>query len=492
MKGKVYLVGAGPGDAGLLTLKGKRLLQEADDVVYDRLVSREILEMIPRETRTVYVGKNPGHHPVPQNAINEILCELAEKGHFVVRLKGGDPLVFGRGGEELEALKTRGIPFEVVPGISSAMAVPEYAGIPLTHREYSSSLHIISGHRRGETTQTLDYDALVRLGGTLVFLMSVSRIEEITEGLMAAGMDPGMPAAVIENGTRPDQREFTSALGEIAAAARRAGVQSPAILLVGEVAALSNSLNWYEERPLRNRRILVTQPEKRISRLRDGLRQMGAEVLLYPAIRMIPRKPVNPPVARYDVLAFTSAEGVEIFFEELLRIDEDSRCLSGKRIACIGSGTASGLLRYGIRADFVPEEYNSIAMAREMLESGFLKPEDRLLLLRSAQASREMDMLLDEHGIDYLEYPLYDTVPVDHEPVDMQRIDLVTFTSRSTVKGFVKSQTTASSADFHGAKAVCIGAPTAEEARKYGFETVISERATIESMLERIRQLLGN
>ena len=246
--GKVWLAGAGPGDAGLLTVKAAELIERADVIVYDALISAELLSRIPRDTETIYVGKHAGKHPVPQEEINQILVREAEKGKNVLRLKGGDPFVFGRGGEELEMLVQSDIPFEAVPGITSSVAVPAYAGIPVTHRDYTSSFHVITGHARKDGKLSIDFDSLVRLNGTLVFLMSVSSMEKILRGLLDAGMDPDMPAAVLERGTTARQRRVTATVSTLKEAADRADIRTPAIILVGKVCALTEELHWAEDR----------------------------------------------------------------------------------------------------------------------------------------------------------------------------------------------------------------------------------------------------
>ena len=264
--GIVYLVGAGPGDKELLTVKAVRLIEEADVIVYDRLVSESIMELIPDCCRRIDVGKNVGNHPVPQHEINKILLREAQAGQKVVRLKGGDPFVFGRGGEELELLADNGIPFEVVPGITSSISVPAYAGIPVTHRDFCSSLHIITGHAKEGADLAIDFDALVRLKGTLIFMMSVSTVGRIAKGLLLAGMEEDMPCAVIENGTYTKQRKFISDLAHIEEAVRRNGVKSPAVIAVGRVCSLSDRFDWFDGRPLKGRRILVTQPKSKASK----------------------------------------------------------------------------------------------------------------------------------------------------------------------------------------------------------------------------------
>lgn len=289
--GKVWLAGAGPGDAGLLTVKAAELIERADVIVYDALISAELLSRIPRDTEAIYVGKHAGKHPVPQEEINQILVREAEKGKNVLRLKGGDPFVFGRGGEELEMLVQSDIPFEVVPGITSSVAVPAYAGIPVTHRDYTSSFHVITGHARKDGKLSIDFDSLVRLNGTLVFLMSVSSMEKILKGLLDAGMDPDMPAAVLERGTTARQRRVTATVSTLKEAADRADIRTPAIILVGKVCALAEELHWAEDRILGGRQFLLTRPRQNLSALAKRLRELGAQVIEMPAIHTEPISP---------------------------------------------------------------------------------------------------------------------------------------------------------------------------------------------------------
>lgn len=479
--GKVILVGAGPGDPGLLTLRGREALEQADVVVHDRLVGSGVMELIPPGCRLVDVGKNAGHHPVPQQAINQILVDLALEGHRVVRLKGGDSFLFGRGGEELEALVQHGIPFEVVPGITSALAAPCYAGIPVTHRDYCSSLHIITGHKKSDGQLDLDYDALVRLDGTLVFLMSVGSIPHIAQGLLRAGMDPAMPAAVVENGTRPQQRSFTASVGTIAQVVQAQQVQSPAVILVGRVAALSAQFDWFGRLPLKGRRILVTRPRGQASAMAGRLRELGAQVDLLPAIRL-EALPFSLPAAQsFDVLALTSAAGVRHFFAGLLAQGRDARWLAGKRIAVVGSQTAAALGDYGLVADFVPSEFSGEAMGRQMCQ-GFLQPGDRVLIARAQAASDDLPQALGRAGVAYAELPVYRTVQAGEPLPDPGAYDVVTFTSGSTVEGFAASCPPGT--DFSAVNALCIGSRTAQRARAYHMKTTVAPEATIDSMIE--------
>lgn len=486
MAGKVYLVGAGPGDRELLTLKAKRLIEEADVIVCDRLVSGDITDMIPVGTEVIDVGKNAGDHPVPQERINEILAEEAEKGKTVVRLKGGDPFVFGRGGEELELLRSKGISFQVVPGITSGVAAPAYAGIPVTHRDFCSSLHFITGHAKKGSDLKLDYDALVRLDGTIVFYMSVAAAGKLAGGLMAAGMNPGMPAAVIENGTRPNQRKVITTVEKMAEAVKENGIKSPAILMVGKVCSLSENFDWFDDLPLKGMKVLVTQPRKKASTLGDKLKNLGADVTMYPCIMTEYIRPLNPGFDVFTVLVFTSAEGIHSFFSWLKEEGLDSRALSGKRIACIGPATARAAEMYGITADFVPDIYDGVHLGKEMISAGFITEDDRLILLRAEKGTEEITAIFDENNITYTDYPVYRTSYVENEGLNAEDFDVITFTSKSCVEGFVKS---AGRNDFSGAKALCIGQKTAEEALKYGFNVTVSEKATIDSMACKLTEI---
>lgn len=485
-KGVVYLVGAGPGDKELLTVKAARLIREAQVVVYDRLVSESIMELIPEEAERIDVGKNVGNHPVPQEEINRILLRKALAGKKVVRLKGGDPFVFGRGGEELELLSGNDVDFEVVPGITSSIAVPAYGGIPVTHRDFCLSLHIITGHAKAGAELTIDFDALVRLKGTLIFMMSVSTVGRIASGLMAAGMERDMPCAVIENGTRAAQRKFVSDLEHIEGVVREHQVKSPAVIAVGRVCSLSHRFDWFDKLPLKGKRILVTQPKSKASRLEEKLRVLGAETALYPCIRTDFIRPMEPPFGDYDTCVFTSAEGVHSFFQWLFEQGRDARAVFDKKLACIGSATAAALSRYGLKADFIPSVFDGETLGREMVSKGFVGKDSRVILLRAKIGTADLTEALKAGGIEYLDYPVYDTSYVEHPPLtDLERWDYVTFTSRSCVDGFVKTQ---KRQDFTGVKALCIGKQTAAEAETFGFETVISEVATIDSMVEKVRE----
>ena len=489
--GSVILVGAGPGDPGLLTQKGRQAIENAQVVVYDRLVSPAILSLIPRDAEKINVGKESSNHLVPQEEINRILLRKAQEDKRVVRLKGGDPFLFGRGGEELELLEAAGIPFQVVPGVTSALSVPAYAGIPVTHRDFCSSVHIITGHARAGAELHIDFEALRRTGGTLVFLMSVSSLPRICRGLLDAGMAPDMPAAVVERGTLPRQRKLVSTLEKLPSEAEKAGVKSPAIIVVGKVCALSSRFDWFDGLPMKGKTVVVTRPEDRSGTLTQRLRELGAEVVDYPCIRTVAREE-NPELeeamenlSRYRCLVFTSPAGPEIFFRRLRAAGRDARALSGLTLAAIGPKTAKAMERFGVTADLVPETYDSdhLAKALEAVEGP-------VLLCRASRGSTALPEMLERKGIPFADVPVYDTVYAAPAP---QKVDallgetlLVTFTSASTVRGFVESLP---GRDLKNVIGCCIGKQTEAEAKKYGLTTVVSQEATMESLMETIKEV---
>ena len=488
MGGKVTLVGAGPGDPGLLTIKGRRALEQAEVVVYDRLVSPAILAMIPGDAERIDVGKEASHHKVPQEQINQILLEKGLAGKNVVRLKGGDPFVFGRGGEELELLRAHGVPFEEVPGITSAIAAPAYAGIPVTHRDYCSSLHIITGHARAGAELSIDFEALVRTRGTLVFLMGVTAMPKIVEGLLSAGMDPETPAAMVERGTTPAQRRCGATLAALPERAAAMGIRSPAIIVVGKVCALAEDFCWFDRLPLRGVPVLVTRPRERAGTLSDKLRALGADVAEYPCIETVPILPCPDMTGalegleRYEWLVFTSPAGVAAFRAELSRLGKDGRYLAGVKLAAIGSGTARALRDMGLSADYIPEVYDAAHLGQGLPAVG------RVLILRAEIGSPALTEALERRNIPYDDIPVYRTVcenPRSRElrgMLEAGAIRYVTFTSASTVRGFVSSL--GEGADLSAVTGLCIGEQTAAEARKHGIAVQVAARATIDALTD--------
>lgn len=489
--GKVWLVGAGPGDPGMMTLRGREVLAGADVVVYDALVGPGVLGMIPPEAKLIYVGKRASAHAMAQADINRVLLSEALEGRKVVRLKGGDPFLFGRGGEELELLAERGVDFEVVPGVTSAIAVPACNGIPVTHRDCCSSVHIVTGRRRAGEPCDIDFEALVRTGGTLVFLMGVAALGDIAAGLLAAGMAPDTPAAVLEKGATARQRRIAAPLGGIAAACREAGAQTPAIIVVGAVCALAERFAWVEKKPLFGVRAIVTRPRELVSGLAELLRQRGAEVLELPAIRVAAVADQTPVAAAirsleaggFDWLVFTSPSGVRIFMERLFELS-DMRALAGVKLAAIGEGTRKALAQYGLRADFLPSVYDGETLGRELRAA--CRPGDRLLIPRAAIGNPELIRELGD-GLRITDLPTYDTLyeqsPVIDAAAMVNRgdIDFCVFTSASTVRGFAAG---AAGADFAKVNAVCIGRQTAAAARALGMRVWISDKATLSSLAD--------
>lgn len=489
--GKVWLVGAGPGDIGLLTLKGLHVLREADVIVYDHLVGRSLLTVIGEHGRMINVGKEAGHHPVAQERINQILVEEAEKGQSVVRLKGGDPFLFGRGGEELQVLKDNGIPYEVVPGVTSSLAVPAYQGIPVTHREYASSVHIITGHKKKGGESDLDYRALAQLKGTLVFLMGVTALGDIRAGLLDAGMSPDIPAAVLQEGTTARQKKVVAPLKDLQREAKQAGIKPPAIIVVGEVCRLCDQLSWYEDLPLSGMRILVTRPREHVSETADKLRRKGAEVLEVPAIATIPCmehteiQGILKRLKEYSWIVFTSQAGVRIFFDRMSENDVDVRTLCGIHMAVIGEGTRRALKERGIQAELMPEVYEGEALAEVMIQQGIRGK--KILIPRAAKGNQMLVPMLEGAGAYVDDLPIYETVYRKCQGIDLKdelaegRIDCVVFTSASTVDGFAA---VTKGTDYRKVKAACIGRQTKERASQYGMQCYVAEKATIDSLVE--------
>lgn len=485
-QGKVWLVGAGPSDEGLFTLKGKHVLEKADVVVYDQLVGDGIMKMIPSDATCIDVGKHAGNHKVVQEKINEILLEEALKGKRVVRLKGGDPFLFGRGGEELELLCEHNIPFEIVPGITSAISVPAYAGIPVTHRDFTSSLHIITGHKKKGCNDPIDYKSLVALGEvTLVFLMSVGALPEISKGLIEAGMDKNTPAAILEKGTRYNQRKIVATIETLPEEARKNNIGTPGIIVVGKVCSLSGQFAWAEKRELAGRRIIITRPKNKTSKLKEKLYDLGAEVIELPSIET---KPIDNNetldlvinnIEKYNWIAFASEVAVEVFFDNLMKKKIDIRNLSGIKFAVIGPATKKAVEKRGLFTEFMPKKYFGENLAKGLIE--IISDDDKVLAFVPRDVDSELAKYLKpcKNEIDIV--PLYDIQYEKNSDVMVENDDFVVFTSASTVRGFVNS---IGNIEFDNINAICIGNKTAEEAKSYGMNIVISMEATIDSLVE--------
>ena len=465
--GIVYLVGAGPGDPGLMTRRSLELIAGADAVLYDRLIPPGALDGARDGAELRYVGKQPGAAAMEQEQINELLVELGGEGKRVVRLKGGDPFVFGRGGEEAEALAAAGVPFEVVPGVTAGVAAPAYAGIPATHRDEASAVAFVTGHEDpAKEDSALDWAALARFPGTLVFYMGIKNLEVIAERLTAAGRPPEEPAAVVARGTLPDQRTVTGTLADIAGRVADAGIRPPAITLIGPVAALRDRLAWLERRPLHGQVVAVTRARAQASELAARLRDLGAEVLETPAIRIEPRPVTLPPLDGLALICVTSPNGARLFFEALARGGFDARALAGVKVAAIGPGTAAALRTAGIEADFVPERF----VAEGLLDALEGEPLEgrRVLVARAAEARDVLPDGLRERGAEVELLALYDTVaePLSQSQREsLARATHVTFTSSSTVGFFLDG-----GGEVGAARVVSIGPVTSATLRERGIE----------------------
>jgi uroporphyrinogen III methyltransferase/synthase len=486
--GTVYLVGAGPGAPGLITLDGMRCLQRADVVVYDYLASPRLLDHAPAGAERVLVGKHGGGERVEQDDITRLLLDRARRGLTVVRLKGGDPFVFGRGGEEAEALATAGIPFEIVPGVTSAVAVPAYAGIPLTHRDLASSFTVLTGYEYPDKPEmAVHWDAVAQRGNTLVFLMTSRQLQANMARLMAHGVAAHVPAAVIRWGTTADQETLVGTVGTIGRLAAERGIQPPAIAVVGDVVRLRDRLRWVERKPLFGRRIIVTRPRAQAAGFIDALAAAGADVIACPTIEIAPPPswaPVDAAIAaidRYDWIVLTSVNGVRAWLERLRTLRCDVRAMHRARIAAVGPETAAALERGGILVDVVPSEFRAEAVADAMRAAGVRGC--RVLLPRAAEAREVLPVLLRGAGAEVDEVATYETVRARtdmHEVGTLIRdgaVDLVTFTSSSTVRNFVALLDAVARERIESVPAGCIGPITAETARAAGFSVVVQPTA---------------
>jgi uroporphyrinogen III methyltransferase/synthase len=478
----VYLVGAGPGDPGLLTARALELIAGADVIVHDRLIPATALDGARADAQLLYAGKEGGGPSASQEEIEALLLEHGAAGREVVRLKGGDPFVFGRGGEEAERLRAAGIPFEIVPGVTAGVAASAYAGIPVTHRDAASAVAFVTGHEDpGKPESALDWAALAGFPGTLVVYMGVRRLEAIAGELMAGGRSPDEPAAVIQRGTLPDQRVVSGTLATIAGAAAAAGVRAPAISVFGPVAALRSELRWFESRPLGGRTVAVTRARAQASGLASRLRELGAAVIEAPAIRIQEIAGPAPDLAGYDLVCLTSPNGVRLLFERLYRAGLDARAFGGARgaggagdagdagrtcIAAIGPGTAAALREYGLVADVVPERFVAEGLVQALADV----PVTRALIARAAQARDVLPDALRGRGAEVDVLDLYETVaePMsERQRETVAQADYVTFTSSSTVRFFFASL---EGAVPERTRLVSIGPVTSETLREHGRE----------------------
>jgi uroporphyrinogen III methyltransferase / synthase len=463
----VYLVGAGPGDPSLMTARSIELIAAADVIVYDRLIPDEALAGARPGAELIYVGKEGGGPSMPQAQIEALLLEHGRAGRSVVRLKGGDPFVFGRGGEEAAALAEAGIRFEVVPGVTAGVAAAAYAGIPVTHRGLASAVAFLTGHEDPDKPESaLDWSALARFPGTLVLYMGVRQLGSIAARLIAAGRDPEEPAAVVQRGTLLDQRVVEATLATIAAEAQAAGVRAPAITVVGPVAALRDRIAWLDARPLSGITVAVTRAREQASDLARRLRDLGAAVIQAPAIRIVPVNPELPDLARYDLVCLTSPNGVRLLFAAMAEAGLDARALAGARVAAIGPGTATALAQHGIAADVVPERF----VAESLVEALRDVPITKALVARAAAARDVLPNALRERGAEVDVLALYETVAeplTEDQRAGLASADYITFTSSSTVTYFLQS---AGSDAIVSARLLSIGPVTSATLREHGLE----------------------
>jgi uroporphyrinogen III methyltransferase/synthase len=480
----VYLVGAGPGDPGLLTARALELIAEADVIVHDRLIPESALDGARDDAERFDVGKEGGGPSVTQDEIGQLLITHGQAGHSVVRLKGGDPFVFGRGGEEAELLRDAGVPFEVVPGITAGVAAPAYAGIPVTHRDAASAVAFVTGHEDPDKPESaLDWDALAAFPGTLVVYMGVRTLDAIARALVAGGRPGSEPAAIVERGTLPRQRVVVATLETIAAVAAEQGIRAPAISVFGQVAALHDRLEWLRARPLSGRSVAVTRARAQSSGLARRLRELGASVVEAPAIRIAPIAGAAPQLDGYDLVCLTSPNGVRLLFERLRAAGRDARALAGARVAAIGPGTARALSDQGVIADVVPERFIAEGLVEALAEI----PVSRALIARAAVARDVLPDALRERGAEVDVLELYETVaePLsDEQRTAVAGADYVTFTSSSTVDFFFE-QAGADAAP--AARLVSIGPVTSNALRAQGRQPdVEAGRHDIDGLLEAI------
>jgi uroporphyrinogen III methyltransferase / synthase len=470
-RGRAYLVGAGPGDPGLLTARALTVIAAADTILFDRLIPSAALDVARDDAELVFVGKQAGAESVPQERTHELLVSRALAGKTVVRLKGGDPFVFGRGGEEALRLREAGIQYEIVPGVSAGLAAAAYAGIPVTHRGLASAVALITGHEDpAKDGPAIDWPALAAFPGTLVFYMGVRALPGIADALIAAGRPPAEPAAVVERGTLPDQRTVAGTLATISERARAADLRAPSITIVGAVAGLADQLSWLPPRPLRGLTIAVTRARAQASGLATRLEALGAVVARAPVIRTspLPGPPLDP--TRYDLVCLTSPVGVAAFFERLAAGRRDVRALAGTRVAAIGPGTAAALAEHGIVADIVPER----AVAEGLLEalSDLVPPVRRALIARAREGRDVLADGLRERGVEVEVLPLYETLPQPLSPAELAAVgqaDYITFASSSAVRHLMAAL--GSSSDISPAtRIVSIGPATSKTLREQGLE----------------------
>lgn len=501
--GKVALVGAGPGDEGLLTLRGKEWLERADVVIYDHLANERLLRFTRSETEFIYAGKKEGRVTLSQNQINALLIEKAKIGKIVVRLKGGDPFIFGRGGEETQALTEAGVPFVVVPGVTSPIGVAAYAGIPLTHRDFSSTLSIITGsNEKGREDAHIDWEKIASRSGTLIFLMGARKLKHIADNLIKFGKDPETPIAVIQWGTTYRQKTWTGTLDTIVDIAAKENIKPPALTIVGEVVNLKPHSDWYETLPLFGKTLVITRPEEQSEAFMQGLLERGAEPFLFPVIETMPPedwKPLDNAIQKlesYDGLIFTSVNGVKFFMRRLKEKGKDVRELKGLRLYAIGRKTEQAVNALGIRVDVVPEDF----VAESLIESmGKENIKGRKFLLPRATVAREtLPDQLREQGAAIDVAPAYQTVQPQTNADELTRrlkegsIHAVTFTSSSTVTHFMELVSAKLQPQLAKIAVACIGPVTAKTAEQAGLKVdIMAEEYTVDGLIAALEKHFG-
>ncbi len=495
---KVYLIGAGPGDPGLLTIKGKQILEQADVIIYDYLANNSLLEYTKPEAELIYVGKKASEHTLPQAQINKLIVEKAKAGKCVARLKGGDPYIFGRGAEEAEELLAEGIEFEEIPGISSTIAAPAYAGIPLTHRDYASSVTFITGHENPDKPGSVhNWEALAKSANTLVFVMGMKNLSDIACNLISSGLSPDTPAAVIFWGTTARHRSLVSTIGLLPLEAKKKGFINPSIIVVGHVVCLHNKLNWFEKKPLLGKSVVVTRAREQASILAASLTDLGAEVIQFPTIDIQPILDTEQishaihNIGSYDWIIFTSANGVRFFWERLLLHNMDARAFSGVSIAAIGPATAEAIKEKGIQPDFVPDAYIAESVAAGLIGLGIHGK--RILIPRAREAREVLPEELVKAGafVDVLH--VYETKPAVSlrdevlERIEAGNLDCITFGSSSTVDNFFEQIPVEVLRKYTLPKFAAIGPITSDTLKKYGFEYDIQpSKYTIPALVDAI------
>ena len=503
--GKVYLIGAGPGDPGLITVKGLECVKKAEVIIYDYLANDRILDHRRPDAELIYVGKQGSRHTLPQNEINSLIVKKAKEGKIVARLKGGDPFIFGRGGEEAEELVDTGIPFEVVPGVTAATAVPTYAGIPLTHREHTASVAFVTGHEDPTKEESkVHWDRIATGIGTLVFFMGMKNLQNIVDNLVSHGRNPETPVALIQWGTRTDQRVVTGTLRDIVARVKEAKLGPPAIIVVGEVVRLRQKLNWYESKPLFGKRVVVTRSRGQASAFAEMLTDRGATTVEFPTIDVVPPSSwaeldnAIDMIESFQWVIFTSANAVRFFFERLRSRGKDIRLLKGVSICTVGPKTAESIEQYGLRADLIPSEFKAEGVLAAL---GGANVKGRKFLIPRAKVAREViPGRLRELGAEVTVATAYENVKPtsDVERVrkllQEKKIAAVTFTSSSTVHNFVEILGQKEYKSLLDNVAIaCIGPVTAKTAEEYGIKTDIMPKeytipAFIDAMVDFFRK----